>query len=75
MGSQQYKNTFNNITSNRALPEPIGSILARPEHPNADEAEEHDLKNSFIKITGALQGEMRNSLKEREEKTKNERNQ
>ena len=40
----QCKNTFNNIKSNIAQPEPSSSTTARPEHPSADEAEENDFK-------------------------------
>ena len=41
----------------------------RPENPNADEAEENDLKNNFMKMIEALKEDMRKSLKEMEEKT------
>ena len=43
--------------------------MARPEHPNTDKAEENNHKNNFIKIIEAFIKEMRNSLKEVEEKT------
>ena len=40
---KQFKNTLNNINSNTAQPETSGSIIARPEHSNTDEAEENNL--------------------------------
>ena len=42
---------------------------ARPEHHNADEAEDNDLKNIFRKMIEDLKEDMRKSLKEMEEKT------
>lgn len=33
------KNTFNNLSNNRALPEPSGFTTATCEHPNEKEAE------------------------------------
>lgn len=50
-----------------APPEPRGPTTARPEHPNAEEAEENNLKNNFILIE-ALKEEIKNFLKETEEK-------
>lgn len=66
MGRAQGKNTLNNRKSNTAPPE---TITARPEHPKADEAEENNRKNNFMKMTEALRKEMRNSLKDVQEKT------
>ena len=54
MPKQKY---IQQLKTNMAKPEPSGRITGRPEHANTDEAEEHDLKNSFMKITDALQGE------------------
>ncbi|KAL6040074.1 hypothetical protein STEG23_003010, partial [Scotinomys teguina] len=68
MGGQQCKNTFNSIKSNTAPPETSASTTARTEHLNADEAEENDLKNNFMKMTQAFKEEMKNSLKERQVK-------
>ena len=45
-----------------------GSTATRPEHPNADEAEENNLKNNFMKMIEALKEEMKNSLIKVEEK-------
>ena len=42
---------------------------ARLEQPNIDEVEENDLKNNFRRMFETLKEEMRNSLKEMEEKT------
>lgn len=51
-------------------PETSGSTSARTEHPNADETEKKkNLKNNFTKMKDALKEEMRNFLKEVEEKT------
>ena len=44
------------------------STPVRPEHPNANEAEENDLKNNFMKMIEALKEDMRKSPKEMEEK-------
>lgn len=49
-------------------PEPRGPTTARPEPPNAEEAEENNLKNNFMKTIEALKEEMKNFLKEIEEK-------
>lgn len=48
------KNAFNNTKSNMAPGEPSGSTTARPEYPNAEEAEENNLKNNFMKMIKAL---------------------
>ena len=57
------------MKSKKAPPETSGSTTARPEHPNADEAEENNLKNNFMKMIEALKEEMKNFLKEKEKKT------
>ena len=49
--------------------ETSGSTIARFGHPHTDEAEEHDLKNNFMKMIEALKEEMKNSLKEIEKET------
>ena len=69
MDRQQCKNTLNNINSNTAPPEVSGSTTARSQHPNADGAEENDRKNNLMKMIEALKEEMKNFLKEIEEKT------
>lgn len=46
-----------------------GSTSARTEHPNADETGKKHLKNNFMKMKDPLKVEMRNFLKEVEEKT------
>lgn len=43
------------------------STTARPEHPNADEAGENNLKNKFMKMIETLKE--KNSLKDMEERT------
>ncbi|ERE70281.1 LINE-1 type transposase domain-containing protein 1 [Cricetulus griseus] len=50
-------------------PETRNHTPARPEHHNADEPEENDLKNIFRKMIEDLKEDMRKSLKEMEEKT------
>ena len=50
MCRQQGKNTLNNIKSKTTQPDTNGSTTARCEHPNADEAEEINLKNKFMKM-------------------------
>ncbi|KAL6056636.1 hypothetical protein STEG23_020363 [Scotinomys teguina] len=66
----QCKNRVNNIKANMAPSEPSGSTSARPEHLNAEEAEEIDLKNDFKKMIEAFKEEMKTTLKEFKEKTK-----
>lgn len=43
--------------------ETSGCTTARPEHHNTDKEEKNDLRNYFMKMTDALQEEMKNSLK------------
>ena len=38
------------------------STTARPEPPSADEAEENDLKNNFMKKIGVLKEDMQENL-------------
>ena len=49
---------------------PKDPTTARLEQSNIDEAEENDLKNNVKRLFETLKEEMRNSLKEMEEKTK-----
>ncbi|ERE91574.1 Transposase, L1 containing protein [Cricetulus griseus] len=65
----QGKSTFNNRKPNMIPLETRKHTPARPEHHNADEAEENDLKNNFMKMIKDLKEDMRKSLKEMEEKT------
>ncbi|ERE65059.1 Transposase, L1 containing protein [Cricetulus griseus] len=65
----QCKGTFNNRKPNMAPPETRNHTPARAEHHNADEAEENDLKNIFMKMIEDLKEDMKKSLKEMEEKT------
>ena len=51
-----------------APPEPSGPTTGRPEHPNPEAAEESDLHYNFMKKIATLEEEMKNSLKEMEEK-------
>lgn len=53
MARKQCKNIFNSIKK-MTLPEPSGSIIARPKLLNTDEAEENNIKNSFMKIIEAI---------------------
>ena len=50
-------------------PEPSGYTTGRPDHPNPEETEENVLKYNFMKLIEILKDEMKNSLKEMEEKT------
>ena len=68
-GRQKGKNTLNNTKSN-TTPETSGSIARRPEHHNTDEAEENGTIYGYMKMIKAIKEEMKNSLKEMEEKTK-----
>ena len=54
-----------------ATPEPSGPTKQSPEHPNAEEAEENNLKYNFMKMIETFKEEIKNSLKEMEKKTKN----
>ena len=51
-------------------PEPNGHIKGRLDHPNPEEAEEINFKCKFMKMMETFKEEMKNSLKEMEEKTK-----
>ncbi|ERE71958.1 GTPase IMAP family member 3-like protein [Cricetulus griseus] len=64
----QGKSTFNNRKPNMTPPETRNHTPARPEHHNADEAEENDLKNIFMKLIKDLKEDIRKSLKEMKEK-------
>ncbi|KAL6031658.1 hypothetical protein STEG23_018079 [Scotinomys teguina] len=69
MGRRQCKSTYNNM-KNKTSPESSPPPTPRPEHCNVDKAEENDLKNSLMKmIEEALEGKMKNAIKEIEEKT------
>ncbi|KAL6081111.1 hypothetical protein STEG23_032802 [Scotinomys teguina] len=69
MGRRQCKSTYNNM-KNKISPESSPPPTPRPEHCNVDKAEENDLKNSLMKmIEEALEGKMKNAIKEIEEKT------
>ncbi|KAL6083998.1 hypothetical protein STEG23_002517 [Scotinomys teguina] len=69
MGRRQCKSTYNNMKK-KTSPESSPLPTPRPEHCNVDKAEENDLKNSLMKmIEEALEGKMKNAIKEIEEKT------
>ncbi|KAL6047071.1 hypothetical protein STEG23_026865 [Scotinomys teguina] len=69
MGRRQCKSTYNN-KKNKTSPESSPPPTPRPEHCNVDKAEENDLKNSLMKmIEEALEGKIKNAIKEIEEKT------
>ena len=67
--SRKGRNTHNTTKSNTIPVKPKDPTTARLEQPNIDEAEENDLKNNFKRKFETLKDEMRNSLKEMEEKT------
>ncbi|KAL6042875.1 hypothetical protein STEG23_007560, partial [Scotinomys teguina] len=70
MGRRQCKSTYNNM-KNKTSPESSPPPTPRPEHCNVDKAEENDFKNSLMKmIEEALEGKMKNAIKEIEEKNK-----
>ncbi|KAL6093383.1 hypothetical protein STEG23_026150 [Scotinomys teguina] len=69
MGRHQCKSKYNN-TKNKTSPESSPPPTPRPEQCNVDKAEENDLKNSLMKmIEEALEGKMKDTIKEIEEKT------
>lgn len=69
MGREKYKKICNNIESSMAPPEPRSSTTAKCEHPNTGEEKENDNKNGFMMMmTEDLKEEMRNSLREIEER-------
>ncbi|KAL6039625.1 hypothetical protein STEG23_034530 [Scotinomys teguina] len=69
MGRRQCKSKYNNM-KNKTSPESSPPPTTRPEHCNVDKAEENDLKNSLMKmIEEALEGKMKDTIKEIEEKT------
>lgn len=53
MARKQCKNTIQQHKK-MTLPEPSGSIIARPKLLKTDEAEENVIKNSFMKIIEAI---------------------
>ncbi|KAL6031769.1 hypothetical protein STEG23_020903, partial [Scotinomys teguina] len=68
MGRRQCKSKYNNM-KNKTSPESSPPPTPRPEHCNVDKAEENDLKNSLMKmIEEALEGKMKDTIKEIEEK-------
>ncbi|KAL6088881.1 hypothetical protein STEG23_003982 [Scotinomys teguina] len=68
MGRRQCKSTYN--IKNKTSPESSPPPTPKPEHCNVDKAAENDLKNSLMKmIVEALEGKMKNAIKEIEEKT------
>ncbi|KAL6080725.1 hypothetical protein STEG23_008869, partial [Scotinomys teguina] len=69
MGRCQCKSKYNNM-KNKTSPESSPPPTPRPEQCNVDKAEENDLKNSLMKmIEEALEGKMKDTIKEIEEKT------
>ncbi|ERE82661.1 ferritin light chain 1-like protein [Cricetulus griseus] len=65
----QGKSTSNNRKPNMTPPETRNHTPVRPQHHNADEPEENDLKNIFRKMIEELKEDLRKSLKEIEDKT------
>ncbi|KAL6094221.1 hypothetical protein STEG23_010068 [Scotinomys teguina] len=69
MGRRQCKSKYNNM-KNKTSPESSPPPTPRPDHCNVEKAEENDLKNSLMKmIQEALEGKMKDAIKEIEEKT------
>ena len=67
MGRCQYKNSSNNLKNNITS----GSseqTKGRLEHPNPEDVEEIDFKHSIMKVIESLKQEVKNSLKEMDEK-------
>ncbi|ERE67247.1 NACHT, LRR and PYD domain-containing protein 1 [Cricetulus griseus] len=64
----QGKSTSNNRKPKRTPPETRNHTPVRPQHHDADEPEENDLKNIFRKMIEDLKEDMKKSLKEMEEK-------
>ena len=50
-------------------PETSDHITGRLDYPNSEEAEENNFKHNFMKMMETFKEEMKNSLKEMEEKT------
>ena len=70
-GRCQCKNfVINNLRSNMIIPEPNGSTTGRLDQPNPTKAEENDFKHNFMKMMDSFKEEIKNFLKEMEEKTK-----
>ena len=67
--SRQDKNTCNITQSSTTAVKRKDPRTTRLEQSNIDEAEENDLKSNFKRMVETLKEEMRNSLKEMEEKT------
>ena len=67
--SRKGKITCYTTKSNTIPVKPKDPTTARPEQPNMDEQEENDRKNNFKTMFEILKDEMRNFLKEIEEKT------
>lgn len=53
-----------------ASPKPGDPMAAIPEHSNATKLQKNNLKNNFMEIIQALKQEMKNPLKEIEERQK-----
>ncbi|KAL6078508.1 hypothetical protein STEG23_011077 [Scotinomys teguina] len=69
MGRRQCKSKYNNM-KNKTSPESSPPPTPRPEQCNVDKSEENDLKNSLVKmIEEALEGKMKDAIKDIEEKT------
>ena len=69
MGRRQCKNSFNILKSNMITPESNEHTTGRLEHTNPEEVEEINFKRNLVKMMETLQQEVKNSLKEMEEKT------
>ena len=69
-GRCQCKNLINNLMSNMITPEPSGSTTGRLDQPNPKKAEVNDFTHNFMKLVDSFKEEIKNFLKEMEEKTK-----
>ena len=69
MDRHQGKNSSDNLKSNMITAESSEHATGRLEHPNPEEVEEMDFKRNLMKMMETLKQEVKNSLKEMEEKT------
>ena len=68
MGRCQCKNSSNNLKNNIITPESSEHTTGRLEYPNPEEVEEIDFKRNIMKVIESLKQDVKNSLKEMDEK-------
>ena len=68
MGRCQCKNSSNNLKNNIITPESSEHTTGRLEYPNPEEVEEIDFKHNIMKVIESLKQDVKNSLKEMDEK-------